>query len=75
MVEGAIYGIIATIITLALFWPATAWLGRNMSSFLGFNVYNYYISNLFQISVIILLSGMLLGIISSSLATSRYLNK
>ena len=75
MIEGAIYGVIATIITLLLFWPATAWLGRNMTSFFGLNLYNYYVSNLFQIFVIILLSGIFLGMVSSILAIRRYLNK
>jgi len=75
MVEGVIYGIIATVITLILFWPATAWLGRNMTDFLGLNVYDYYVSNFFQIFAIILLSGILFGVISSFLAVRKYLNK
>lgn len=75
MIEGAIYGIIATILTLILFWPLTAWLGRNMTGFLGINIYDYYVSNFFQIFVIILLSGIILGGISSSLAIRKYLNK
>ena len=75
MVEGAIYGIIATLVTLILFWPITAWLGGNMTNFLGFDLYHYYIANLFQIFAIVLLSGILLGMISSFLAIRRYLNK
>ena len=75
MIEGAIYGIIATIITLILFWPLTAWLGRNMTNFLGLNMYNYYISSFFQIFAIVLLSGIILGVISSFLAVRKYLNK
>jgi len=75
MIEGAIYGAVATIITLLLFLPATAWFGRNMTDFLGLNLYDYYISNLFQIFVIVLLSGVFLGMISSFLAVRRYLNK
>ena len=75
MIEGAIYGTIATIITLVLFWPMTAWLGRNMTGFLGLNLYDYYLSNLFQIFIIILLSGIFLGMVSSVLAVRRYLNK
>ena len=75
MIEGAIYGVIATVVTLLLFWPATAWLGRNMTSFFGLNLYNYYVSNLFQIFIIILLSGIFLGMVSSILAVRRYLNK
>lgn len=75
MVEGAIYGVIATIVTLIIFFPATIYLGNNMTNFLGINIYNYYVSNLFQIAVIILLSGVFLGMISSFIATRRYLNK
>ncbi len=75
MVEGAIYGIVATLATLIIFWPATFWLGRNMTGFLGLDIYDYYLSNFFQIFAIILLSGILLGVISSFLAVRKYLNK
>ena len=75
MIEGAIYGIIATLITLFLFLPATFWLGRNMTLFLGINMYDYYLANFFQIFAILLLSGVVLGIISSFLAARKYLNK
>ncbi len=75
MIEGAIYGVIATLITLFLFWPATVWLGRNMTGFLGLNLYDYYLANFLQIFLILLLSGIILGIISSFLAARKYLNK
>ncbi len=75
MVEGIICGIIATVVSLIIFWPATAWLGRNMTNFLGLNMYDYYVSNFLQIFTIILLSGILLGMISSFLAVRKYLNK
>lgn len=75
MIEGVIYGVIATLITLAIFWPATAWLGRNMTDFLGINMYDYYLGSFFQIFVILLLSGVVLGIISSFLAVRKYLKK
>jgi ABC-type antimicrobial peptide transport system permease subunit len=77
MVEGVIYGVIATIITLFLFWPMSFLLGHNpdMVTFLGVNMYDYYISSFFQIFAILLLSGILLGVISSFLAVRKYLNK
>ena len=75
MIEGVIYGVIATIFTLVLFWPASAWLGHNMTDFLGINLYTYYLSNFFQIFAILSLSGIILGIISSFLAVRKYLNK
>jgi len=75
MIEGAIYGATATIITLILFWPATAWLGHSMTGFLGLNVYDYFVSNIFEIFVILLVSGVALGMVSSFLAVRRYLDK
>lgn len=75
MVEGAIYGLIATVITMLIFWPSTVWFGSHMTLFLGMNVYDYFTSNFFQIFFIVLLSGILLGMISSSFAVRRYLNK
>lgn len=75
MVEGAIYGVIATLITMVAFWPITAWLGSRMTVFFGLNLYQYYVSNFFQIFAIILLSGIILGVISSYIAVRKYLNK
>jgi cell division transport system permease protein len=75
VVEGVVYGILATFLSTLIFWPITAWLGHNMTNFLGVNMYDYYLSNFFQIFVIILLSGVLLGVISSLLAIRRYLNR
>ena len=75
MVEGAIYGVVATIATMIIFLPVTGWLGQDLTSFLGINMYDYYVSNFIQIAVIILFLGMCLGMVSSLLATRKYLNK
>ena len=75
MVEGAIYGVLSTFITLILFLPVTVWLGNHMTDFLGIDLYNYYLSNFFHIFAIILFSGIILGVISSVLAIRKYLNK
>ena len=75
MVEGVIYGVVATFVTLLIFWPATVWFGHNMTDFLGINMYSYFVSSFFQIFAILLISGILLGVISSFLAVRRYLDK
>jgi cell division transport system permease protein len=75
MIEGAIYGIIATVVTILLYIPITYWLGKNMTEFLGLNIFNYFFSNFFQIFAIILFSGIILGVFSSFLAARKYLNK
>lgn len=75
IIEGIIYGLLATIITLILFLPITYWLGSNMTTFLGLNLFDYYLSNFFQIFIIIFISGIFLGSLSSILAIRKYLNK
>lgn len=75
MVEGMIYGFISALITMIIFYPISLWLGANMTEFLGINLYTYYLSNFFQLLIITSISGMLLGVISSFLATRTYLKK
>ncbi len=75
LVEGIIYGGIASVLTMLIFYPVTLWLGHNMTDFLGMNVFTYYFHNFFEIFFIILITGIVVGWISSTLAISRYLNK
>ena len=75
MIEGIVYGLIASIITLIIFYPITVWFGRSMTDFLGMNLFEYYISNFFQIFLIVVVSGVVLGAVSSFLAVHKYLNK
>ncbi|MFZ3015704.1 MAG: permease-like cell division protein FtsX [Minisyncoccia bacterium] len=75
IIEGVIYGTISTIVTMILFLPLSIWLGNNMTGFLGINLYEYYTANFLQILAIVLLSGIMLGMISSFLAIRKYLNK
>ena len=74
VVEGMMYGGIAGIITLIIFWPLTHWLGPVTENFFsGVNVASYYWHNFFQILLIIMGSGIALGVVSSYLAVRRYL--
>ena len=75
MIEGIIYGVIATLITLIVFIPITLWFAHNMTDFLGLNLFDYYMANILQISLIVLGSGVALGVISSFIAVRKYLNK
>lgn len=75
MVEGMLYGLVSALITMILFYPLTLWLGANMTDFLGINLNTYYFSNFFQLFVINAIFGMLLGMVSSFLATRAYLKK
>lgn len=74
IVEGILYGVVAGIISLALFYPITLSLMNNTQEFYGgIDLFNYYILNFEEIFVIIMVSGILLGMISSFLAVQRYL--
>lgn len=73
MVEGIIYGIIGTLITILIYLPATYYVGKNMSDFLGLNLFSYYLDNLFQIATITLVSGVFLGAVSAWIAIRKYL--
>lgn len=75
MIEGVLYGVIASIITMIAFYPITLWLGNTMTDFFSVNMFSYYMANFFQIFIIILLSGLVLGVFSSFLAVRKYLVK
>lgn len=75
IVSGVFVGVSASILTLLLFIPVSIWLGNQMTDFIGINLFDYYKTNFIQLFVIMLGSGILLGGISSSLASARYLRK
>lgn len=75
IVEGMIYGFVSSLITMLLYFPISTWLGANMTGFLGINLGSYYGANFFQLLVVTIIFGMLLGAISSFLATRAYLKK
>ncbi len=75
LVEGMLYGLISSVITMILFYPMTLWAGANMTDFLGLNLHTYYIANFFQLFVITAVFGMILGSISSYSAVRTYLKK
>lgn len=74
IVTGVLYGLIASIITLVLFYPITLYLGPYTEVWFGsVNLASYYGSHFLSIFFIITMSGMILGALSSWLAVQRYL--
>ena len=74
VVSGVLYGVLSGIFTLIIFYPITLWLGKISSNFfIGFNIFDYYISNFAQIFLIVVGSGIFIGAVSSYLAVKRYL--
>ena len=74
IVEGIMYGFIAAIVTLLLFYPLTWWLGATTESFFGgINIFTLYIDHFPLLFLIIVGSGVVLGAVASYLAVRRYL--
>lgn len=74
VVEGVIYGLVSAIIALILFYPITYWLKSTTQGFYGgIDLLHYFVANFVQIFFIIILSGIVLGAVSSYLAVRKYL--
>jgi cell division transport system permease protein len=74
IVEGIMYGIIAGIVTLLIFYPLTWWLGNATAGFFGgINIFSYYISHFPELFLIIVGAGIVLGAVASYLAVRRHL--
>ncbi|MBU2123846.1 ABC transporter permease [Patescibacteria group bacterium] len=74
IVAGILSGLVAALIALAVFYPATWYAGKSLSAWLGgFNLFTYYLSNFALVFGIIVGSGILLGALASWLAVRRYL--
>ena len=74
--EGVMYGIVASLVTLIMFYPLTVWLGPLTENFFSdLNLFDYYVDNFSKIFFIILGSGVLLGALSSYIAVWKYLKK
>jgi len=73
-IAGGIYGCISAVLTLMLFYPITMWLGGKTEAFFaGLNIFHYYTANFGQIFLLLIISGIAIGAISSFLATRKYL--
>ena len=74
MIEGVLYGLIAGVVTLLLFYPLTWCIGDStVQYFSGVNVFSYYLSHFLQFFLIIVGTGVALGAVASFLAVRRYL--
>lgn len=74
IVAGVISGVVAALIALILFYPATWYAGQSLSAWLGgFNLFAYYVENFAGIFLVIVGAGMALGAVASFVAVRRYL--
>ena len=74
IVEGILYGISATLITLIFFYPVTFYFAEYTEAWLGgVNLFEYYTTHFGLIFISLLATGVFLGVVSSFLAVQKYL--
>jgi cell division transport system permease protein len=72
--EGAIYGIIGTIISIAIMYPLISIFSPNISQFFGIaNIFEFLTLNLWLVTGVMFALGTLIGVISSVFAVSKHL--
>lgn len=74
IVESILYSVVATIVTLLIFFPATLWVTKKTVFFFeGLNINAFYTAHLVELALTLLIFGALLTVISSLLAVRKYL--
>jgi len=78
LVEGALYGIFATIISVSFFFPLIHYIEPIITQYFGSTkniLLDHYLGNIYTISIWQLLIGSLVGIISAYIAVHKHLKK
>lgn len=73
MLQGVMYGIAAGVLALLVLYPIMLWVGPETEQFFQFNLFNYFVSDFGYIFAVLVGTGVILGVVSSLLAVSRYL--
>lgn len=74
LVEGGLYGAFAATVTAVIFYPTLFLISPKIESLMpGVSLISYFLSNIFQFSVLILFVGVSLGVVSSMVAIRRFL--
>lgn len=73
MLQGVMYGIVSGVLALLILYPLVLWLGPATESFFQFNLFNYFVANFGYLFMVIVGLGVVLGLVSSLLASARYL--
>lgn len=74
VVTGIVVGLISALATLLLSLPVTYFLGGLTENFfIGLNLFEYFLKNIFEIAFLLIGAGVGIGALSSWLAVRRYL--
>lgn len=76
IVEGLMYGVLATIITVILLYPAFYFISPKISTFLPIeDVFSYFKANMVLLFFLLLAISLVLGMVSSFIAVRKYLKE
>ena len=73
MLQGVMYGVVSGVLAILIIYPIVIWLGPATAQFFLFNLFEYFVQNFVYMFSVIVGAGIVLGLISSILAVSRYL--
>ncbi len=74
IIEGMLYGLIGTILALAVLWPSLYYAAPSLNQVFVLNVYELFMNEFVLIAGGMLAIGMTLGLVSSGLAIRKYLD-
>ena len=75
IIQGAVCGLFACLISLAIFASITYFSASSLEALLpGFDIFNYFVSNFWIILSIQIGAGVILGVVSSYIVVRKYLN-
>jgi cell division transport system permease protein len=73
LLQGVMYGLVAGVVSLLVWYPIMVWLGPRTEAFFEFNLFTYFVNDFSNIFLTIVGTGVVLGFVSSVLAIARYL--
>ncbi len=74
IIEGVIFGIVSCVLAIVLIYFAVMYVSPQISKFIpGFYLNGYFLSNIYNVTLLLLASGVGLGVLSSIIAIRRYL--
>jgi len=73
VLQGIMYGVVAGILALLIMYPLIVWLGPATESFFQFNIFTHFVTEFGTLSLTLVGTGIVLGMVSSVLAITRYL--
>lgn len=73
MLQGIMYGVVSGVIALLIMYPILLWLGPATESFFQFNLFEYFVTHFTFMFAVLVGAGIVMGLVSSLWAVSRYL--